>query len=640
MIPRNVYKSNLRDTRFVLWEQFDFSAALNRLQNDSLDRPTIDFLLDQAHLFAHQELGPYYQVADREGCHIGETANQVVIPRAFPALWQKYRDAGWNRLAAPLDDNGTRLPFLSIHASLEMLFGANPAFMMYSGFGVPISFLIENYGNAWLKSVFSQRLLVADWCGSFCMTEPDAGSDVGAIRTMAHRQADGTYLIEGEKIFITAGMHDLAENMIYLVVARTPGATAGTLGLSCFIVPRFRVDAEGNHLDKNFGDKALGAKTSGNKPIGDNHVDCSRIENKMGLHGCATVGLVFGQRGPCTGYLLGDKENIGLNQIGSLMSLARVSTGVFALGMASSAYLNAANYATQRVQGVNIRQSFNPRARRVPIIEHLDVRRMLLEMKSKVEGSRALLLKLSYHFSMQRMIDAGDIQASPEETQRHEGWAKLLTPLVKAYISDQSWRVAELAIQVLGGHGYIKDNPVEQYARDCKILSIWEGTNFMQSADLIRDKLAMGKDSVLLKLFAGDIREFCEGITEQHPFYNERVLLLVALQALETSHATFGRWAREQKLDLIFSVSTRFLEMMAETTLAWLLLQAAVIAERALQNETLADAEKSFYNGKIQSMKFFIRNVLPSVFTKSDVIHLEDDTVRSATADIFVDLSA
>lgn len=621
MTPRDVYKSNLRDIRFVLWEQFYFSAALNRLHNECLDQPTIDVLLDQAHLFAHQELGPYYQVADREGCQQGEALNQVMIPKAFPALWQKYRDAGWNRLAAPLDDSGTRLPFLPIHASLEMLFGANPAFMMYSGFGVPISYLIDNYGDAWLQSVFSQRLLVADWCGSFCMTEPDAGSDVGAIRTMAHSQEDGTYRIEGEKIFITAGMHDLAENMIYLVVARTPGAIAGTLGLSCFIVPRFRVDQKGNL-------------------IGDNHVDCSRIENKMGLHGCATVGLVFGQRGPCTGYLLGDKENIGLNQIGSLMSLARVSTGVFALGMASSAYLNAANYATQRVQGVNIRQSFNPRARRVPIIEHLDVRRMLLEMKSKVEGSRALLLKLSYHFSMQRMINAGDIQATPEEAQRHEGWAKLLTPLVKAYISDQSWRVAELAIQVLGGHGYIKDNPVEQYARDCKILSIWEGTNFMQSADLIRDKLAMGKDSVLLKLFTGDIREFCDGISEQHAFFNERTSLLAALQALETSHTTFGRWAREQKLDLIFSVSTRFLEMMAETTLAWLLLQAAVIAERALENESLSDSEKSFYNGKIQAMKFFIRNVLPGVLTKADVIHLEDDTVRSATADIFVDLSA
>lgn len=630
MTPRDVYKSNLRDIRFALWEQFRFGDALDQLSHNAIDRSMIDFLLEQANLFAHRELGPFYQQADREGCRLSAHRNEVKIPTAFPELWKKYREAGWNRLAAPLDESGIRLPFLPIHASLEMLFGANPAFMMYSGFGVPISFLIDTYGDDFLKQVFSERLLVADWCGSFCMTEPDAGSDVGAIRTMAHRQEDGTYHIEGEKIFITAGMHDLADNMIYLVVARTPGATGGTLGLSCFIVPRFSVDAQG-------------------EITGDNHVDCSRIENKMGLHGCATVGLVFGQRGPCTGYLLGDKENIGLNQISSLMSLARVSTGVFALGMASSAYLNAAHYATQRVQGVNIRQSFNPRARRVPIIEHLDVRRMLLEMKSKTEGCRALLLKLSYHFSMQRMIAAGEIAVNDAEAQRHEGYSKLLTPLVKAYISDQSWRIAELAIQVHGGHGYIKDNPVEQYARDCKILSIWEGTNFMQSADLIRDKLAMGKESVLLKMFAGDIRSFCEKLADSHPFAVEKHALLSALVALETAHATFGKWAREHKLDLIFSVSTRFLEMMAETTLAWLLLEAAVIANRALEQSdadaalaenSLADSEKNFYQGKIQSMKFFIRNVLPSVMTKAAIIHLEDDTVKLAGAETFIDLSA
>ena len=309
--------------------------------------------------------------------------------------------------------------------------------------------------------------------------------------------------------------------------------------------------------------------------------------------------------------------------------------------MASSAYLNAAEYAKERIQGTDFKQSFNPKAKRVPIISHVDVKRMLLEMKSKVEGCRALIVKLCFHQSMVTNIDIKQqnklLTSEQAEAQRyqHQSLVNLLTPIVKAYTSDQAFRITELAIQVYGGHGYIKDHPVEQYARDIKVLSLWEGTNFVQSADLFRDKLAMGRHSKLLTLFEQNVMAFIEQNKHQPKFEKSIIMLEKALFSLIETHKLMGSWIKIQKMELIFGVSTRFLQMMAEVTVSWLLLDGAIIADTALQSD-ISQNDAQFYQGKITSAQFYINNILPNVFSTADIIALADESAVNSDTSTFL----
>ncbi len=297
-----------------------------------------------------------------------------------------------------------------------------------------------------------------------CLTEPQAGSDVGSARTKATRNADGTYNISGTKIFISAGDHDLAENIIHLVLARVEGAPAGTKGLTLFIVPKLRYDADG-------------------KVTGSNDVAVGAIEHKMGINGSATCVLNFGENGQCIGVPVGGETKLGqgMPQMFRMMNSARIAVGLQGLSVASSAYLNALEYAKERKQGASIHHFKDASAPRVPILEHGDVRRMLLEMKAKVEGIRALAVKLAHHQDQVRALSGKDDQ----KVAYHQGQTDLLVPLVKAYGSDQGFRICELAIQTYGGAGYTRDYPVEQYCRDAKIFSIYECTNHIQAMDLV-----------------------------------------------------------------------------------------------------------------------------------------------------------
>lgn len=617
----NTYRVDLREMNFLLWEQFNIESGLLELGlNPNYNKEFIQQLLFHARDFAYNELGPTYQQSDREGCQLQEDGS-VVVPNCFNSIWGKYTEAQWGRLSAPEKYDGLASPYIIGQMIYEIFMGANPSFMIYSGFCNPAMYLIERFGTEQLKNKFSYKLATNEWAACLCMTEPQAGTDVGALTTRATPQQDGSYHIEGGKIFISAGMHELTENIVYIVLARVAGASAGTTGLSCFIVPRYLLMEDGR--------------------LEDNHVRCIRLEEKMGLHGCATAQIGYGENGVCRGYLLGERENIGLRQLSKMMNMARISTGIYALGLASRAYFNAAEYARDRIQGSDFKQSFNPRAEKVAIVNHVDVKRMLLEMKSKVEGCRALIVKLTYHQSFitnfnvmkeEKLELPHDID---EQFWYHESFVNLLTPIVKAYTSDQAWRIAEQAIQVYGGHGYITDNPVEQVARDVKILSIWEGTNFVQSASLLREQLAMGRDSKLLTLFKDEVLASIKHNREVGMMLEESDDLAQSLDILIKTHALMGTWVRERKLEMIFAISTRFLEMMAEVTLSWLLLDAAIIASEAL--EDLKDpADEYFYKGKIASAKFYIRNVLPGVRCKADIIACEDDSALLADADLFL----
>ena len=412
----------------------------------------------------------------------------------------------------------------------------------------------------------------------------------------------------------------LEGNIVYIVLARVEGAPASTTGLSCFVVPKMIQDDKGH--------------------LSENHVRCVRLEDKMGLHGCATAQLSFGETGECRGFLLGEKENIGLRQLTTMMNMARISTGIYALGLANRAYMNAVEYAQNRIQGTAFNQAFNPKAEKVALVQHIDVKRMLLEMKSKVEGCRALIVKLTYHQSWVNQLEfEAEGQVSSNERHklslwRHKSLVNLLTPIVKAYTSDQAWRVAEQAIQVYGGHGYIVDNPVEQVARDVKILSIWEGTNFIQSASLIREQLAMGRESKLLALFVDEVSLSLQELRCSEIMSQQINDVEEALSILQNTHQLMGIWVKQRKLELIFGVATRFLEMMAELTLSWLLLEAAIIAKQKLTD--LDDAnDEAFYRGKIASANYYLKNVLPGVKSKAEIIAKEDDSSMLADGDMF-----
>jgi alkylation response protein AidB-like acyl-CoA dehydrogenase len=600
----NPYKFNDKDSKFLLWKQFKLHEILEYYPH--IDQVTVNELFDTAQRFAINEIGPTYQASDREGCRLNSDT-EITIPKSISTLWTDYQNLGWGKMAST-DGESSGLPFLVIHSICEMFFGANPAFMMYSGFGIPMAYLLEESGSERLNTLFHKKLIETQWCGSFCVTEPDAGSDVGALNTSAKLIDGEEYSITGEKIFITAGMHQLTNNMIYLVVARIDGAPKGVTGLSCFLVPKYKVNESG-------------------EIVGDNYVRCSRLEKKMGLHGCATTGLTFGVNGETTGYLLG-KPNRALWQLKTLMNLARLSTGIFALGMASSAYQNSVEYSKQRKQGSFSGKSLVSNADRVNIIEHLDVKRMLLEMKSTVEGCRALIFKLSYHLSVKELHAKELVKLDRKDLFKHKGFVELLTPIVKSYASDQAWRVSELAIQVHGGSGYISDNPLEQYARDIKILSIWEGTNYIQSADLIRDKLAMGRNSKLLNLLDQSINELL--ISPLRNLEAEFRALEEALRVVKYTHEQIGVWVEAGNMDLVFSISTRFLEMMAELIIGWLLLEGAKIAFDELQ-----ETECEFLEGKIITMKYFFNNTLPGVLHKSNVILSQDDSTRTMMPEMF-----
>jgi alkylation response protein AidB-like acyl-CoA dehydrogenase len=442
------------------------------------------------------------------------------------------------------------------------------------------------------------------WGGTMCLTEPQAGSDVGSAKSTASRNPDGSYTIRGTKIFISGGDHDLSENIIHLVLARVDGAPAGTKGLTLFIVPKIRAAADGT----------LGEP---------NDVAVANIEHKMGINGSATAILNFGDNGKCIGWPVGgdSKLNQGMPQMFKLMNSARIAVGVQGISVASSAFLNALDYAKERKQGSSITHWKDATAPRIPIIEHADVRRMLLDMKARVEGIRALAVKLTMHQDHVRALQGKDEQ----KTAYHQGQVDLLVPLVKAYGSDQGFRVCETAIQTYGGAGYTKDYPVEQYCRDAKIFSIYEGTNHIQAMDLVGRKLGQA-GGANLQAFLTDVGRFAQK-NGSDPVLGAAVKsLALAAEALGGTAMRLLTWFQTGNIAMVPLHANRFLEMMAETTVAWMLLEGAAIGHEAKKSKALAadHPETAFYDGKVAAALFYARNVLPGVEYKAKLMADED----------------
>ena len=607
MAQQNYYKANLRDLSFLLFEQFHLEDLLGKQPYANWGKDEVNAVLEEAYGWAQKYLGPLNTVGDEVGCKLED--GTVKTPPGFKEAWQELFKAGWRTLAIDEKHGGQAGPFTLAMLVEEFMCGACTSFNMYPALTQGAAEVIVTFGTPEQQATYVGKMFDGSWAGTMCLTEPQAGSDVGSAATTAKKRPDGTYNIQGTKIFISGGDQDLTTNIVHMVLARTPDAPAGTKGLSLFIVPKVRPDGTPNDV-----------KVAG-------------IEHKMGIKASSTAQLVFGEDGNCIGELVGTALQKGMSQMFHLMNYARIGVGIQSLALASSAYLNALDYAKDRKQGSSIKQWKDATAPRVPIIEHADIRRMLLDMKSRVEGIRALAVKLTMHIDRVNALEKTN--GDKTQIEYHQGQVDLLVPLVKAYGSDQAFQICATAIQVYGGAGYLKDWPVEQYCRDSKIFSIYEGTNHIQAMDLVGRKL-MQRGGANVQQFAKDVAAF---VTEHKSHGSLKDAVAVLGQAMEAMTATGGKfmqWFGGGKLEMVPSVANRFLEMMSETTVGWLLLDQAVIAEAAAAKLPADHPDKAFYAGKLYAAQYFAFNVLPGVVAKAQLIAREDRSAVDIPVDAFV----
>ncbi|MFO0682703.1 MAG: acyl-CoA dehydrogenase [Sandaracinus sp.] len=606
---QNRYKTDLRELQFLLFEQFGMGDILGKEPFAAWGEDEIKMVLDQTYEFAKTVLGPLNAVGDREGCKIEN--GRVITPKGFKDAWNKLYEAGWRSLSGPEDFGGQGAPRTLQVLVEEMFSGSNVAFMMYPGLALGAAELLEHCATPEQRKLFCPKMFQGKWGGTMCLTEPHAGSDVGAAKTTASPLADGTYKIKGTKIFISGGDHDMAENMIHLVLARIDGAEPGTKGLSLFIVPRVRVDAAGK----------LGAL---------NDAKVASIEHKMGINGSATCVMSFGEENDCVGYLVGGVPHQGMKQMFMMMNYARIGVGIQGLALGGAAFQSALDYAKDRKQGSSIQAWKDPAAPRVAIIEHPDVRRMLLEMKAKVEGIRALIVKLSMHQDRVTAL-AGK---SDEQAAYHHGQVELLTPLVKAYASEEAFKICALAVQVHGGAGFTRDYPVEQYLRDSKIFTIYEGTTHIQALDLVGRKLGQGGGKHAQDFFA-DLGKFIAANGEHAVLGASVKNLGKAQEAVGGAAFQFLGWFKGGEMEKVPLNANRFLEMMSETAVGWLLLEGAAIAHEKQQKTDKGSRDWNFYEGKKQAAIFFAQNILPDVIAKAKMLQSGDKSAVEIPTDAF-----
>ena len=590
---KNYYKANLRDLSFLVFEQFHLDELLGKAPFANWGRDEVVTVLEEAYGWVQKYLGPLNTFGDEQGCRLEQ--GQVHVPAGFKEAWKALFDAGWRTLGIDEAHGGQGGPFSLAMLVEELMCGSCTSFNMYPALTQGAADVILHFGTPEQQATYVAKMLDGTWAGTMCLTESQAGSDVGSAATQAHRRSDGTYDIKGTKIFISGGDQDITPNIVHMVLARTPDAPPGTKGLSLFIVPKVRPDGTPNDV-----------ATAG-------------IEHKMGIKASATAQLAFGENGNCIGELVGTAEQKGMSQMFHLMNYARIGVGIQGLSIASSAYLNALDYAKDRKQGSSIKQWKDATAPRVPIIEHADVRRMLLDMKASCEGIRALAVKLTMHLDRATALGDTDKPAS----EYHNGQVDLLVPLLKAYGSDQAFQICATAIQVYGGAGFLRDWPVEQYCRDSKIFSIYEGTNHIQAMDLVGRKL-MQRGGANVQAFAKDVGTFVAA-HKDHPVHKDAIAILgEAMNAMTQTGGKFMQWFGGGKMEMVPVVANRFLEMMAELTIGWLLLDQAVIAETAAAKLAADHPDRAFYAGKRYAAQYFAHNVLPGVVAKAQLIARED----------------
>ncbi|HTS99564.1 MAG TPA: acyl-CoA dehydrogenase [Streptosporangiaceae bacterium] len=582
------YKSNLRDIEFNLFELLQRQDVLGSEYFPEIDEETARGILAEVERLAAGPIADSYVEADRNPPEFDPATSSVRIPEPFKKSFQAFMDAEWFRLELPAALGGTEAP-RSLHwAVAELILGANPAIWMYAS-GASMAHALWRMGTPEQKR-FAAQAIERKWTSTMALTEPDAGSDVGAGRTKAVRQPDGTWHIEGVKRFITGGEHDMAENIFHLVLARPEGAGPGTKGLSMFLVPKYLVSPDGT----------LGER---------NGVYATNVEHKMGLKASTTCELTFGGDRPAVGTLVGDVHD-GIRQMFVIIEFARMMVGTKAIAALSAGYLTALDYARARVQGADLSQITDKAAPRVTIIHHPDVRRLLMLQKAYAEGMRALAL---YTATFQDAAQVAEAQGTTDPLA--SGLNDLLLPIVKGVGSERAYEMLTHSLQTLGGSGFLQDYPIEQYIRDAKIDSLYEGTTAIQGMDLYFRKIVRDQGKALGHLL-GQIRDFAAADAGNGRLKAERAALTRAagdLEAMITAMHGYLAGSLEQPAE-IYRVglnTTRLLLAVGDLVIGWLLARQAEIALSRLDDAGLTGPDRAFYEGKIAAARFFAATVLP-----------------------------
>ena len=584
------YKSNQRDLEFNLFEVFGAGERMGKGPYAEMDVDTAHAVLDEVNRLATGILSDSFVSSDRVPPVYDPATKTVTMPEDFKKSYKALMDAEWWRLDLPEHLGGSGAPPSLRWAAAELLLGANPgAFLFMSGPG--FAAILDALGNEDQKR-WGELMIEKRWGATMVLTEPDAGSDVGVGRTKAIEQADGSWHIEGVKRFITSGEHDMADNIVHLVLARPEGAGPGTKGLSLFVVPKFHVDLATGELGERNG------------------VYATNVEKKMGLKVSTTCEMTFGENEPAVGWLVGDVHN-GIAQMFKVIEYARMMVGTKAIATLSTGYLNALDYAKTRVQGADLTQMTDKTAPRVVITNHPDVRRSLMLQKSYSEGMRALVLYTAYWQDLIEMGEAGDTTVDLDMALRIND---LLLPIVKGVGSERSYEMLAVGLQTYGGSGYLQDYPLEQYIRDAKIDTLYEGTTAIQGLDFFFRKMV--KDQFKsIGFLAQEITQTVKGDEGSGQLSVERELLGQALENVQAILGVMGQWAMASQTDIneIYKVglnSTRLLMASGDLMISWLLIRQAEVALAALAAGP-SDRDKDFYTGKVESARWFARNRLP-----------------------------
>ncbi len=597
------YKANLRDVEFNLFEVFGLDEILGRAPFADVDVDTVRSILEEMRELAEGPLAESFADADRNPPVYDVDTKTVTLPESFKKSYRALIDGGWDKMSLPPELGGPGLPRSVVWGANEFVLGANPALHMYAA-GPAFAAILHRLGNDEQKQL-ALTMIDKNWGATMVLTEPDAGSDVGAGRAKATQQPDGTWHIEGVKRFITSGEWDVPDNIVHLVLARPEGHGPGTKGLSLFVVPKFHCDWATGELHQRNG------------------VWVTNVEKKMGLKVSATCEVTFGDAAigggePAVGWLVGDVHD-GIAQMFEVIEMARMMVGTKAIATLSTGYLNALDYAKSRVQGSDLTQMLDKTAPRVTITHHPDVRRSLMLQKSYAEGMRALMMLAAVQQDAVQIAEA-DGRVDEEAVRLND----LLLPLIKGVGSERSYELlGSQSLQTLGGSGFLQDYPIEQYIRDAKIDTLYEGTTAIQGMDLFFRKIVRDQGRALTSL-TDEMRDFADSEAGNGQLKNERELLANALddaQAMVGAMVGFLTASGEDVRNLykIGQNTTRLLLSLGDLVIGWLLLRQAEVSLDKLTTGPSA-LDKSFYEGKVAAAKFFAQTRLPLIAAERVVV--------------------
>jgi alkylation response protein AidB-like acyl-CoA dehydrogenase len=597
IVSSTAFTYDTEDLSFTLFEQLrahEHLAACPRYAD--FDRDTYETTIQEAYKFAREVVAPLNQNGDREGCKLDDDGN-VTTPKGYKQAWQLMREGGWTAPRADPEVGGSGMPSIIGGMLSEVMSGACMAMQMYIGLSAAAARMISNYAPEHLRRPVATKLFTGMWSGTMCLTEAGAGSSVGDNRTRAtptgeQEHGQDVWLLEGEKIFITGGDTDFVENLCHLVLARTPGSPEGTKGLSLFLVPKFWFDQDTLELGERNGAHVL------------------KLEHKMGINGSATCVLGLGSRGPCKGLLVG-KEREGIRMMFDMMNEARVGVGFQGLAAGSAAFQYSRHYVHERIQGTSLKHMRDADAKRVPIVQHPDVRRMLMNQKVLVESMRALAYRLTL------IGDLADDHPDPATRAKYQRRVDLLVPIVKSMCTDLGFDVAVTGVQIFGGYGFTSEFPVEQLVRDAKIQSIYEGTNGIQALDLLGRKLRMEGGRLFMEWMQEAKAEIGEAIAEGFDRQAEAIGGAIDAVAATAMHiAGVG----QKDIDAAMLHAVPFMQAFGYVVLGLEALDQARVAKKSIAHR----GTSNFLAGKLLNLDYFVATYLPHVIATSKSIRIGD----------------